>query len=135
MLKKSSKPKDIVARSITLTDEKGTARIFMGVNGDPPHSTICLFGERERSIELSADPEGGLHLSLRDGTGKLVVGLGISSDDRVGLCLFDHRSGTRTEVGSDSTAGPHHITLHHQDKIHWTTKSKPLSRGRKQKTA
>lgn len=124
MPKRPSKLKDIVARSITLTDSKGKTRIYMGVTGEPPHSSICLFGDRERSIEISADPEGGLHASFRDGTGKIVAGLGISSDDRVGLCLYDHRTGTRTELGSDSTDGAPHITLHHHGKLRWTTKKK-----------
>ncbi len=124
MPKHPSKLKDIVARSITLKDTKGKTRIYMGVTGEPPHSSICLFGDRERSIEISADPEGGLHASFRDGSGKIVAGLGISSDDRVGLYLHDHRTGTRTELGSDSDDGSHQITLHHQGKIRWTTKKK-----------
>ena len=93
----------------------------MGVSNDPAHSTICLFGDRERSIEILADPEGGLHISLRDGTGMIVAGLGITSDDSVGLSLFDHRSGTRTRIGSDGAGLLPHITLHHHGKIHWTT--------------
>jgi hypothetical protein len=128
MPKRASKAKDIVARSITLTDSKGEPRIYMGVHGNPAYSTICLYGERERSIELAATPEGGLHISLRDGTGKLVAGLSITSDDRVGLYLYDHRSGTRTELGSDSADGAHHLTLHHHGKICWTTKKKLRSK-------
>jgi hypothetical protein len=127
MPKRLARPKDIVASSISLKDSKGKTRIFMGVLGDPAHSTISLFGDRERSVELSADPEGGLHFSLRDGTGKIVAELGISSQDRVGLFLYDHRSGTRTELGSDSPEGEHHLTLIHQGKIRWTTK-KPVRR-------
>jgi hypothetical protein len=122
MPKRKSKAKDIVARSITLTDSNGETRIYMGVHGNPAYSTICLYGERERQIELAATPEGGLHISLRDGTSKLVAGLSITFDDRVGLYLYDHRSGTRTELGSGLAGEPHHITLHHHGKIHWTTK-------------
>lgn len=125
MPNRPSKLKDIVARSITLTDSKGKARIYMGATGDPAHSSICLFGDRERAIELSADPEGGLHISLRDGTGKIVAGLGISSEDHIGLYLYNHRTGTRTELGSDAKDGPHQITLHHHGKVSWTTKKKP----------
>lgn len=124
MPKLPPKLKDIVARSITLKDSKGKTRIYMGVLGNPAHSTISLFGDRERSIEIAADPEGGLHASFRDGTGKIVAGLGITSDDLVRLCLFDHRTGTRTELGSDSTDGEHCITLHHHGKLRWTTKKK-----------
>jgi hypothetical protein len=124
MPKRPSKLKDIVARSITLKDSKGKQRIFMGVLGDPPHSTICLFGDKERQIEICADPGGGLHASFRDGTGKIVAALGISSDDRVGLSLFDHRTGMRTELGSDFANGEHDITLYHHGKLHWTTKKK-----------
>lgn len=125
MPKRPLKPKDIVARSISLTDAKGKTRIYMGVSDEPAHSSICLFGERERAIELSADQEGGMHISIRDGTGKLVVGLGISSDDRVGLFLYDHRSGTRTDLGSTAKGKPHHVTLHHQGKVQWTTQKHP----------
>ena len=125
MPNRPSKLKDIVARSITLTDSKGKPQIYMGATGDPAHPSICLFGDRDRAIELSADTEGGLHISLRDGTGKIVAGLGISSNDCVRLCLYDHRTGTRTELGSDSKDGAHQITLHHHGKICWTTKKKP----------
>jgi hypothetical protein len=124
MPKRSSNLKDIVARSITLKDSKGKARIYMGVLGDPAHSTICLYGDRERSIEIAADPEGGLQASFRDGTGKIVCGLGITSTDLVRLCLYDHRTGARTELGSDPTDSAHHITLHHHGKLRWSTKKK-----------
>lgn len=99
MPKRISKLKDIVARSVTLKDSKGKTRIYMGVHDDPAYSSICLFGPRDRAIEISADHEGGLHVSLRDGTGKLIAGFGISSDDRIGISLFDHRSGSRMGVG------------------------------------
>jgi hypothetical protein len=122
MPKRKSKAKDIVARSISLTDSKGKTRIYMGVTDDPVHSSICIFGDKDRSIQISADAEGGLHVNLSDGTGKIVAGLAITSDDRVGLGLYDHRSGMRTELGSDSAGGAHQITLHHHGKIHWTTK-------------
>jgi hypothetical protein len=122
MPKRTSKAKAIVARSISLTDAKGKTRIYMGVTDNPVHSAICLFGDKNRSIQLSADAEGGLHINLSDGSGKIVAGLVITSDDRVGLCLYDHRSGMRTELGSDSAGGAHQITLHRHGKIHWTTK-------------
>jgi len=122
MPKRTSKAKDIVARSISLTDSKGKTRIYMGVTDDPVHSSICIFGDKDRSIQISADPEGGLHVNLSDGTGKIVAGLAITSDDRVGLGLYDHRSGMSTELGSDLAGGAHQITLHHHGKIHWTTK-------------
>ena len=124
MPKRTSKPKDIVARSITLKDSKGKTRVYMGIIGDPANSSICLFGERNRSIELSADHEGALGITLRDGTGNIAAGLGISSTDGVGLFLFDHRTGSRTELGSELAGGAHHITLHHRGKLLWTTKKK-----------
>jgi len=127
MPKRKPKPKNIVARSITLVDSKGKTRIYMGVNDDDAYSSICLFGPRDRAIEISADHEGGLHVSLRDGTGKIVAGLGITSDDRVGISLFDHRTGSRTELGSDGTGQPPHVTIHHHGRAHWTTRK----RGRK----
>jgi len=107
MPKRSTKPKDIVARSITLTDSKGKTRIYMGVHDDPAYASICLFGARERSIEISADHEGGLHVTLQDGRGKLVAGLGITSDDRVGISLYDHRTGSRTQLGSHGGSSQH----------------------------
>lgn len=122
--KRSPKGKDIVARSITLTDSKGKARIYMGVNDDPASASICLFGPRDRAIEISSDHEGGLHISLRDGTGKIVAGFGITSDNRVGISLFDHRTGSRTELGSDGTGQPPHFTIHHHGQQHWTTRKR-----------
>ena len=122
MPKRKPKPKDIVAHSITLVDSKGKTRIYMGVHDDPSHSSICLFGPQDRAIEISADHEGGLHVSLRDGTGKIVAGFGITSDDRVGISLFDHRTGSRTKLGSDGTGQPPHVTIHHNGHTHWTTR-------------
>ncbi len=124
MPKHSSKGKDIVARSITLKDAKGKVRIYLGVHDNPASSVICLFGDNNRSIQLSADHEGGLFLGLRDGSDKIAGGISITSDDRVGLFLYDHRSETRTELGSDSKDGEHQIKLHHQGKLRWTTKKK-----------
>jgi len=122
--KRSHKPKDIVARSVTLTDSKGKPRIYMGVHDNPAYSSICLFGPRERSIKISADHEGGLHISLRDGSEELVAGFGITSADHVGISLFDHRSGSRTELGSDGTGQPPHVTIYHHGRTHWTTRKK-----------
>lgn len=124
MPKRNSIPKNIVARSITLTDSKGKTRIYLGVHDDPPYSSICLFGPRDRAIEISADQEGGLHISLCDGTGKIVAGVGITADDRVGISLFDHRTGSHTELGSDGTGLPPHVTIHHHGRTHWTTRKR-----------
>jgi len=124
MPKRPSKLKDIVARSLTLKDSKGKTRIYMGVHDDPAYSSICLFGPRDRSLEMSADHEGGLHVRLRSGTGKIVADLGITSDDHVGVSLFDHRTGSRTELGSNGTRQPPHVTIHHHGHIHWTTRKR-----------
>ncbi len=122
MPKRKTKLKDIVARSITLKDSKGETRMYLAVHDDPVYSTICLFGEHGRSIQISADHEGGLYISLGETNGKLGAALAVSSQDRVGLGLYDHRSGTRTEMGSTTKSGPHHITLHHHGKVNWTTR-------------
>jgi hypothetical protein len=127
MPKQKQKAKDIVARSITLKDKKGRTRIFMAADDDP---VICLFGPRDRSIQILADHEGGLGIMLDDGTGKIVAGLGITSDDRVGIYVYDHRSGSRTELGSDIKDQPPHITIHHHGRVHWTTRKR-----KKQKSA
>lgn len=124
MPKRDHKPKNLVARSITLTDSKGKPRIYIGVHDDPTYSSISLFGPRDRSIEISADHEGGLHISLRDGTGKIVAGFGITSDDHVSVSLCDHRSGSRMHLGSDGTDQPPHVTVYHHGHIHWTTRKR-----------
>jgi hypothetical protein len=121
MPKQNQKAKDIMARSITLKDSKGRTRIFMAADDDP---VICLFGPRHRSIQILADHEGGLSIRLDDGSGKIVAGLGIASDDRVGIYVYDHRSGCRTELGSDMKNQPPHITIHHHGRTHWTTRKR-----------
>jgi len=93
----------------------------MGLIGSPVQSTISLFGDRNRSIELSTDPAGGIHLRLSDGSGQLVAAVGITSDDRVGLQLLDHRSGSRTEMGTSGADGPQHVSVHHRGKLIWST--------------
>jgi len=124
MQKRPSKVKDIVARSITLTDSKGKAKIYLGVSDGPTHSTICIFGDGGRSIQISADAEGGLCINLNNGAHKVIAGICISADDAVGIGLYDHRSGTSTEMGSDGTGLPHHITMRHHGKVNWTTRKK-----------
>ena len=124
MPKRTPKPKDIVARSISIKDSKGNTRIYMAALDEPSYASICLFGPRERAMELSADHEGGLHMSLRDGSGKIVASLGISADDHVGVSLCDHRIGARTELGSGWVDGKHSISVFHGGKLKWTTEKK-----------
>jgi hypothetical protein len=51
--KRKPKHKHIVARSITLEDAKGKPRIFMDAGSGGGYATICLFGEDDRSIQIS----------------------------------------------------------------------------------
>jgi hypothetical protein len=129
MPKRAARAKHIVAQSITLKDSRGKTRIYMDSSSAPGFATICLFGDDGRAIELSANPDGGLHISIHDGTGKVTAGLAIQSDDRVTLHLYNHRSGTRTELGSGSSDGSHSLTIYHHGKLAWTTMKRQRRRG------
>jgi hypothetical protein len=120
MPKRKSKAKDIVARSLSLVDSKGKTRIFMGVF-DKGHAQISVYGARNRAIDISADNEGGIYISLQDDSGKSALGLGISADDQIGISVLDHSSGGRIRLGSDGKGKSPEIALFHNGKLHWST--------------
>ena len=138
MPKRRAKPRDIVARSIVLTDGDDSPMILMGVSKSPPSASITLMGPKGRVIELMCDPEGGLCVSLTDESAKLVAGMSImpsDKSDKLALFLYDHPTGTRTEIGSSgigysSPDGQHHLTLTHKGQEVWTTKNKTAKKKR-----
>jgi hypothetical protein len=109
--KRKAKPKHIVARSITLEDAKGTPRIFMDAGSGDGYVTICLFGEDDRSIQISTSPEGGLHISLHGERSKVTAALGMTADEDAGLSIRDRQGRLGTMLGSTFHPGEHSLVL------------------------
>ena len=77
----SKKQKHIVARSITLEDAKGQPRIFLHAGDGDGGVCICLFGQEDRSIQISTSPEGGLHISLFGKRETVSASFGMTPDE------------------------------------------------------
>ena len=125
--KRKAKPKHIVARSITLEDAKGTPRIFMDAGNGDGYVTICLFGEDDRSIQISTSPEGGLHISLHGERPKVTAALAMTADEDAGLSIRDRQGRLGTMLGSMFNTGEHSLVLFRDGQPCWST-VKPTKR-------
>jgi len=118
---KKRKAKHIIARSITLLDAKGKARILMDAGDGDGCVTICLFGEGERSIQISTSPEGGLHISLLGKRSTVSATLGMNSNEDAGLDIRDRKGLLGTMLGSGLDSGEHKLVLFRDGQPYWST--------------
>jgi hypothetical protein len=126
------KPKHLTARSITLEDAKGKPRIFMDAGDGDGCVTICLFGDDDRSIQISTSPEGGLHISLMGQRSKVTATLGMTPDEDAGLSIRDRQGRLGTMLGSTFHTGEHRLVLFHDGQPCWSTPA-PLKQKQKRK--
>lgn len=126
------KPKHIVARSITLQDAKGKPRIFMDAGDGDGCVAICLFGQHDRSIQISTSPEGGLFISLLGKRATVSASLSMTPEEDAGLSINDRRGLLGTMLGSTFHKGEHRLVLFHDGQPFWST---PMQSKRKKKTA
>jgi len=124
------KPKHITARSITLEDANGNARIFMDAGDGDGCVTICLFGNDDRSIQISTSADGGLHIALMGQRSTVSATLGMTPDENAGLSIRDQRGNLGTMLGSLLQTGEHRLVLFRNGQPYWTT---PPPSKRKQK--
>lgn len=120
---KTRKPKQkhIVARSITLKDAKGKPRIYLDAGDGDGLVTLCLFGEANRSIQISTSPEGGLHIVLHGQRSKVTAALGMTPDENAGLSISDRQGRLGTMLGSTFHTGQHSLVLLRDGQPYWTT--------------
>jgi hypothetical protein len=121
--KRKQKPKHITARSITLEDANGKPRIFMDAGDGDGYVTICLFGEGDRSIQISTSPEGGLHISLMGQRSTVSATLGMTADEDAGLSIRDRQGRLGTMLGSTfhPDPGEHRLILFRDGQPYWST--------------
>ena len=119
--KRKPRLKHLTARSITLEDAKGKPRIFMDAGNGDGCVTICLFGEHDRSIQISTSPEGGLHISLLGQLGNVSATLGMTPDEDAGLSIHDRQGRLGTMLGSSLPDGEHRLMLFQDGRHHWRT--------------
>jgi|SRR5579872_237162 len=120
-LKKAKrKSKHITARSLTLEDAKGKPRIFMDAGDGDGCVSICLFGEGDRSIQISTSPEGGLHISLIGRRSTVSATFGMTPDENAGLCIRDKQGRLGTMLGSSFHAGEHRLVLFRDGQPYWS---------------
>jgi len=118
---KIQKAKHLIARSITLEDAKGKPRIFMDAGNGDGYVTICLFGQDDRSIQISTSPEGGLHISLMGKLQTVSATLGMTANEDAGLSILDKRGRLGTMLGSTFHTGEHRLVLFHEGQPCWST--------------
>ena len=123
--------KHITARSIILEDAKGKARIYMDAGDGNGYATICLFGEGDRSIQISTSPEGGLHISLLGKRSTVSATLGMTKDEDAGLSIRDRRGLLGTMLGSVLDSGEHRLILFRGGQPYWSTPRLPRRRKHK----
>ena len=124
--RRTSKQKDIVARSIALKDSKGRTRIYMSADDD--HTVIALYGKNGQSVQIANGPDGWLGMDIHDSTGKVAIGLSIRADGNPGLSIMDHRTGMMSLIGAQEDCPAHEISVFQHGKIHWTSQKPPRKR-------
>jgi hypothetical protein len=126
------KQKHIVARSIVLEDAKGKPRILMDAGDGDGHVCICLFGQDDRSIQISTSPEGGLHISLLGQRCTVSASFGMSPSEDAGLSIRDRKGRMGTMLGSTFDTGEHRLILFRDGQPFWSTpKQAPKQRKKK----
>lgn len=125
---RSKKQKHIVARSITLEDAKGKPRIFLDAGDGDGFVSICLFGQDDRSIQISTSPEGGLHISLFGKRETVSASLGMTPDEDAGLSIRDRKGRMGTMLGSTFGTGEHRLVLFRDGQPFWSTPKKGWSK-------
>jgi len=119
--KRQRNQKHIIARAITLQDAKGKPRIFMDAGDGDGCVTIALFGENDRSIQISTSPEGGLHISLLGKRSTVSATLGMTPDEDAGLSIRDRKGLLGTELGSEFQTGEHRLVLFREGQPYWSS--------------
>jgi len=128
-VKTKKKAKHIVARSIELKDAKGKTCIYMDAGSGDGFSTICLFSNDERSIQISTSPEGSLHICLEGK--KCSAAFGMTSKENAGLSIRDKNGLLGTELGAAFDSDEHSLTLFRKGQVHWTTRQQPQKKSKK----
>lgn len=119
--KRKQKDRHITAHSITLLDSKGNARILMDAGNGDGYATICLFGEDDRSIQISTSAEGGLHISLLGKRSRVSASLGMNSNEDAGLSIRDRKGLLGTMLGSTLDASVHQLVIFQDGQQYWST--------------
>jgi len=119
--KRKPLPQHLTARSLTLEDAQGKRRIFLDAGNGDGRVTICLFGEHDRSIQISTTPAGGLHISLLGQRGTVSTTLGMTPDEDAGLSIHDRQGRLGTMLGSSLPDGEHRLMLFQDGRHHWRT--------------
>lgn len=131
--KRKAAPKRLTARSITLVDAKGKPRILLDPGNGDGYACICLYGEKDRSIQISTDPNGSLSIALLGP--RFDASLGVSPDNDAGLCIRDRNGLLGTMLGSYLDPGKHQLVLFQDGQPVWSSAQPPKTRRRKTKPA
>ena len=129
--KRKPLPQHLTARSLTLEDAQGKRRIFLDAGNGDGRVTICLFGEHDRSIQISTTPAGGLHISLLGQRGTVSTTLGMTPDEDAGLSIRDRQGRLGTMLGSNFQTGEHRLVLFRDGQPCWSAPH-PVRRKKRQ---
>lgn len=113
------KPKHISASSITLVDALGKPRIFMDAGDGSGPASICVFGKEERSIQITASPDGVLSIALLGSC--FGASLAVSPENDAGLSIRDRDGRLGTMLGSVYEQGKHQLVLFENGQQVWSS--------------
>lgn len=126
---RKTKPKSIIANSITLVDGKGEPRILMDAGDGSGPASICVFGKEERSIQISASPDGVLSIALMGR--RFDASLVVSPENDAGLCIRDRDGRLGTMLGSNYERGKHQLVLFQDGQPVWQSGAPKKARRKK----
>jgi hypothetical protein len=126
-----NKGRHLIARSIALKDAKGKTRIYMDAGSGDGYATICLFGQGDRSIQISTSTDGGLHISLLGKRCTVSATLSMTADEDAGLSIRDRRGLLGTMLGSIFDSGAHRLVVFRDGQPYWSTPGPQKRKGRK----
>ena len=132
--RRKQKDKHITARCLTLVDAKGKPRISMDAGDGDGYAAISLWGEDGRSIQISTEPGGGLHICLFGKSGKASAGIGITSKESAGLSFSDREGRLGTLLGTVQDSNEHALVLFRNGQRYWSS-LKPKLQKRKKRVA
>lgn len=96
---------DLVARSLTIVDQKGTPRVFLGINTNGP--IVQLYDEKGTAGVVLGVTKDGPVAALADEKGRLRATLAVLPDSQVRL--YDENGNQRVVLGSGKGGSVMHL--------------------------
>jgi hypothetical protein len=121
--RKKKTPKKIVARQVIVTDKDGNGRILMDGGGKEGRPSICMLSPSGASVQIIAQPDGNVTVTLDQGKNGLMVSIG-----RAGIIVNDTAGRLGVAIGDEHNQQPSKaipaITLYENGQMAWTSRKR-----------